>query len=146
MPDGNDEERGAPAPLPIMVRGLFITLAVVSLALGLIGIFVPVLPTVPFILLSAWAAARSSPRLLAWLEGHKSFGPMLTDWRLGGVVRRRAKWAATAVMSGSAVLMLVILPAGSRWIALVATVCMACVLGWLWRRPEQRAQAPVLPE
>lgn len=131
----------------MMVRGLFMALALVSLALGLIGIFVPVLPTVPFILLSAWAAARSSPRLLAWLEGHKAFGPMLTDWRLGGVVRRRAKWAATAVMSGSAVLMLGIVPAGSRWIALVATVCMACVLGWLWRRPEQRAPSPpVLPE
>lgn len=131
------EDLPSPVPKPYnpLARWLFLALALLSLALGVIGIFVPVLPTVPFILLSAWAAARSSPRLLAWLESHTAFGPMLTEWRRGGVVRRRAKWAATWVMSASAALMLVLVPA--RWIALLAIGCMACVLGWLWRRPEQ---------
>ena len=110
-------------------------LAVVSLLLGLMGLFLPVLPTVPFILLSAWAAARSSPRLLAWLEAHPAFGPMLTEWRRGGVVRRRAKWMATLTMGASAVFMLLTLP--QRWIAGLLIACMACVLVWLWRRPEE---------
>jgi len=129
------------APLPLVARWLFLALALLSLALGVIGIFLPVLPTVPFILLSAWAAAKGSPRLLAWLEGHTAFGPMLTEWRRGGMVRRRAKWTATVVMSASAALMLVMVP--TRWIALLAIGCMACVLAWLWRRPEELAnEAP----
>lgn len=123
------------SPHPLLTRWLLLALAVLSLVLGVIGIFLPVLPTVPFILLSAWAAARSSPRLLAWLESHTAFGPMLTEWRRGGVVRRRAKWAATGVMGASAAIMLVVVP--TRWVALLAIGCMACVLAWLWRRPEQ---------
>ncbi len=143
--------RSRPAPSgklasthPLLTRWLLLALAVLSLALGVIGIFLPVLPTVPFILLSAWAAARSSPRLLAWLESHTSFGPMLTEWRRGGVVRRRAKWAATGVMGASAAIMLVVVP--HRWVALLAIGCMACVLAWLWRRPEQFSDEAAPPE
>ena len=76
----------------LLTRWLLVTLALVSLLLGLIGLFLPVLPTVPFILLSAWAATRSSPRLLAWLERHSAFEPMLIEWRRGDV----AAWCAGA--------------------------------------------------
>jgi hypothetical protein len=139
-----DFPTGPVAPLPLVTRWALLALAVLSLALGVIGIFLPVLPTVPFILLSAWAAARSSPRLLAWLESHTAFGPMLTEWRRGGVVRRRAKWAATVVMGASAAIMLVVVP--NRWVALLAIGCMACVLAWLWRRPEQFSDEAAPPE
>ena len=125
-----------PPPVPRrqpLVRWLYLGLAVLSLLLGLIGIFLPVLPTTPFILLSAWAAARSSPWLLRWLERHRAFGPMLRDWHHGGVVRRQAKWAATVVMGASAIVLLLFVP---RWAALLAIACMAGVLVWLWRRPE----------
>ncbi|MEO8021234.1 YbaN family protein [Polaromonas sp.] len=126
----------AVTPLSAPARWLLIGLAITSLMLGVIGLFLPVLPTVPFVLLSAWAAARSSPKLLAWLENHPAFGPMLTEWRHGGVVRRRAKWLATLTMGASAVFMLLTLP--KRWVALVVIAVMACVLIWLWRRPETR--------
>ncbi len=118
----------------------------ISLALGLVGIFLPVVPTVPFLLLAAWAAARSSPRLLAWLEDHPHFGQSLRDWRHGGVVRRRAKWTATVVMSASAVSLLWFVKI--RWAAMLAIACMAVVLAWLWMRPElapaadERAKPP----
>ncbi len=138
-----DPSDPAPSPPAAPVRWLLILLAVTSLVLGVVGLFLPVLPTVPFILLSAWAAARSSPKLLAWLEGHPSFGPMLTEWRRGGVVRRRAKWLATVTMSGSAVIMLLTFP--ERWMALVAIAVMACVLVWLWQRPEKLPEADVPP-
>ena len=117
------------------VRWLLMVLAVLSLALGVIGIFVPVLPTVPFVLLSAWAASRSSPRLLAWLENHPAFGPMLQEWRLGGVVRKRAKWAATLAMGASGLFMLWSLQ--KRWLAVALIAVMACVAVWLWLRPEK---------
>lgn len=124
----------APAPLPAPLRWLLLALAFLCLGLGIIGIFLPVLPTVPFLLVAAWAAARSSPRLLAWLEDHPHFGQSLRDWRRGGVVRRRAKWTATVVMSMSAVSLLVFVKV--KWAALLTIACMACVLVWLWRRPE----------
>ncbi len=127
-----------PPPVPRrlpLVRWLYLSLALLSLLLGVIGLFLPVLPTTPFVLLAAWAAARSSPRLLGWLEQHTVFGPMISDWRRGGVVRRRAKWLASAVMGLSAgYLLYAVRP---LWIAGLALACMAAVLIWLWRRPEQ---------
>lgn len=116
------------------MRWAYLVLAVASLGAGIVGIFLPVVPTVPFILLATWAAARSSPRLLRWLETHRHFGPHIADWRRGGVVRRQSKWIATALMAGSAATMLAL--AGPRWFVVVAIVVMAAVLAWLWRRPE----------
>lgn len=143
MADLPDQTPTAAAAPVAPVRWLLIALALASLVLGIVGLFLPVLPTVPFILLSAWAAARSSPRLLAWLEGHPSFGRMLTEWRRGGVVGRRAKWLATVTMSGSALIMLLTFP--KRWVALMAMAVMACVLVWLWRRPEKMPEADPPP-
>lgn len=128
------------APLPQWVQWLLRGVAVLSLALGFLGIFLPILPTTPFILLAAWAATRSSPRLLAWLERHRLFGEMLRDWRRGGVVSRKAKWAATITMSLSALLML--LTVSKWWATACAIACMGSVLVWLWRRPETIAPAP----
>ena len=111
-------------------------LAYASLGLGLIGIFLPGLPTVPFVLLSAFAAARGSNRLHAWLLAHRQFGPMIRDWQRHGAVSRRAKRLAIAMMAISALLMLVLIP--NRWLALPGIVVMAVVGVWLWRRPEPR--------
>jgi uncharacterized membrane protein YbaN (DUF454 family) len=133
------EETRQPAsvtrPMPFAVRIALLALALLSLGLAVAGIFLPVLPTVPFVLLAAWAAARSSPRLRAWLEAHPRMGPMIVDWRRGGVVRRGAKWTASGLMGLSAASMLVLF--GDRWLPYVAIACMAIVLAWLWRRPER---------
>jgi uncharacterized membrane protein YbaN (DUF454 family) len=117
-----------------LARFFYKLLAMLSLGLGILGIFLPVLPTTPFILLSAWAATRGSPRLLAWLESHPAFGQMLRDWRRGGVVSRKAKWSATIVMASSALIILVFVR--KPFVQVVAIGCMAAVLAWLWCRPE----------
>lgn len=122
-------------PLPAVVRGALVALALLSLTLAVVGVFLPVMPTVPFVLLAAWAAARSSPKLNAWLEQHPRMGPMIVDWRRGGVVRRGAKWTASALMGLSAVTMLALFR--GNWLPYVAITCMAIVLVWLWRRPER---------
>ena len=124
-----------PRPLSRPVRWLLKVLAVVSLALGIIGAFVPIMPTVPFVLLAAWAAARSSPRLSNWLETHPHMGPHIRDWRRGGVVRRRAKWTATVMMAGGAVTMTFFVR--PLWVPLTAIAVMAGVGVWLWLRPEE---------
>jgi len=74
-----------------IARLLFGLLAYVSLGIGLVAIVVPGLPTTEFILLAAWAATKSSPRLSAWLENHRLFGPILFNWRNGKIIARRAK-------------------------------------------------------
>ena len=116
------------------MRLLLIVLAAVSLALGIVGIFVPGLPTTVFVLIAGWAAARSSPRFSAWLEAHPRFGPMIRDWRASGAVSRRAKWSATLMMSLSAVILFLTLP--RLWLAELISAVMAVVAIWLWRRPE----------
>lgn len=117
-------------------RWLFLALAFLCLALGFIGIVIPVLPTVPFLLLAAWAAARSSPKLDEWLHTHPRFGHHLRAWRDAGIVPRRAKWAATTMMSASGLLMLLLVR--PVWAPLLACATMAAVAAWLWRRPEGR--------
>lgn len=109
-------------------------LAYVSLGVGIIGIFVPGLPTVEFVLLSAFAAARGSERLHGWLLAHPRFGPMIRDWQAHGAVSRRAKWLSLAMMAASSVVMFMAVP--KAWMAWLGTGIMALVASWLWTRPE----------
>lgn len=118
-------------------RWPYLLLAAVALALGAVGLVLPVLPTTPFVLLAAWAAARGSTRLHHWLRAHRLFGPMIRDWEAQRAVSRRAKWVATLTMALSAVLMFATVP--QAWMAIVGTALMALVALWLWRRPEPRA-------
>ncbi|MCW8193979.1 DUF454 domain-containing protein [Proteobacteria bacterium 005FR1] len=67
------------------------SLALCSIGAGTAGIFVPLLPTTPFLLLAAWAASRSSPELHRWLHEHPHFGSYLRAWREERAIPRRAK-------------------------------------------------------
>ena len=109
-------------------------LAYLALGLAILGVVLPVLPTVPFVLVAAYAAARGSDRLHRWLVNHPRFGPMITDWSETGSVSRKAKWLATGSMLFCAAILIVFAP--RWWIAAVACAIMACVGTWIWFRPE----------
>lgn len=64
---------------------------IISLILGIVGILLPLLPTTPFLLLSAFCFARSSEKLHDWLLCHPSFGPAIIDWRENGSISKRNK-------------------------------------------------------
>lgn len=83
---------------PVRLRPLWTAAGGVALALGVIGIFLPVLPTTPLVLLAAFCFGKGSPRLRAWIVAHRSFGPMITDWEATGAIPRRVKLWACAVM------------------------------------------------
>lgn len=135
---GSDEPGLRPAHAKGITRYLLLLLACISLGVALLGIILPGLPTTEFLLLSAWAAARSSPRLHNWMLQHRLLGPLLAQWQLG-CLPRKAKWAATTTMSLAAIMLLVSLHHLPSLI--FCLVSMAGVLVWLWRKPEQATAA-----
>jgi uncharacterized protein len=126
-----------------MTRALWWLLAYASLGIGIVGIFVPGLPTTVFVLISAYAAARGSERLHRWLLQHPRFGPAIRDWQTHGAVARRTKWVATIAMAGCALVLLAIMlrfPSHRWWMTALPIACMVVVAAWLWRRPERPAR------
>lgn len=107
---------------------------VLALALGLVGIFLPLLPTTPFVILAAACFAQSSPRLHDWLLRHPLFGPAISDWRNHRAIPPRAKKAAVIAMAAAFGL--------SLWMRLPpwALVAQGAVLlaagGWIVTRPS----------
>jgi len=117
-----------------LVTLLWRALALASLALGVLGVFLPGLPTVPFLLVAAWAGSHGWAALEQWLLNHPRHGPHIRRWRERGAVPRRAKWAASIMMTISAAIMLALtIP---LWTKVSAPLLMAGVAVWLWRRPE----------
>lgn len=76
--------------------------------LGAVGIVVPGLPTVPFMLVALWLFSKSSRRFHDWLYGHSMFGPPLQQWRAHGVIPVRAKLVAVVSMAASLVYMTIV--------------------------------------
>ena len=117
-----------------VVRLLWRALAAGALLLGVVGIVVPGLPTVPFLLLAAWAGGKGWPALEARLLAHPRYGPVISRWRDHGAIPRRAKWLASGMMLLSAtVLWFTALPLAAR---VAIPLFMLAVAVWMWRRPE----------
>ncbi|ASY60782.1 DUF454 family protein [Sinorhizobium sp. CCBAU 05631] len=81
------------------MRAVLLGLGWAMVGLGLVGIFLPLLPTTPFLLLAAWLFGRSSPNLEKWLFDHPVFGQPLRDWREAGAISRGAKICAISLMA-----------------------------------------------
>ena len=113
---------------------------VVALGLGAIGAVVPLLPTVPFVLLAAYCFSQSSDRLHDWLLDHDIFGPTIRDWRAEGAISRRGKLAATlSILLVLGISFGVGLP---LWLLAVQCVVLSAVLLFIWTRPTGSPKAP----
>jgi uncharacterized membrane protein YbaN (DUF454 family) len=84
-----------------MARPFWLLLGLLAIALAAAGVVLPLLPTTPFLLVAAFAFARSSPRLHAWLLSHRYFGPLIENWRRHGAIDRRTKTVSVAVMAAT---------------------------------------------
>lgn len=111
-------------------------LAYLFLALAFVGVFLPGVPTVPFLLLSAWFAAKGSERLHGWLYAHPHFGKLLIDWEQHGAISRGNKVMAVTMLVVSWVIMLLV--SGNPWLMTFLAFLFTAVSTFLITRPEPK--------
>lgn len=109
-----------------MGRPVFFALGLLFTALGVVGAFLPLMPTTIFLILAAGCFARSSPRLEAWLLNHRQFGPLIRDWREHGAIPRRAKILAVAGMAGGFAMFLAVAHPSVTPAVIVGLALAAC--------------------
>lgn len=127
------------------MRWVWIGLGIASVAVGGIATLLPLIPTTPFLLVAAFAFARSSPRFHGWLTHHPRLGPPLRDWNDGRRVRRGAKQLATgSICLAFGLSVAVGLPV---WVLTLQGVTLSAVVAYIWSRPEPegRVGQPGLP-
>lgn len=115
-------------------RWIYRGLAGVFIALGAVGVVLPLVPTTPFLIVAAWAAGKSSPALRHRLRAHPRYGPALVRWQDHGAVSRRAKVLAITLMTASwAMLWFTV---GRPWLILMVGLFMTGLATYLASRPE----------
>ena len=118
------------------MKPLLFIAAWISFALGLLGVFLPLLPTTPLILLSAFLFSKSSDRWHQWLIENKRFGPMILDWQERGVISRKSKITASILILVA--LSFSLLEGGfNLWIKLGLVVVLFLVVLYICTRPEE---------
>ncbi|MFT4103236.1 MAG: YbaN family protein [Burkholderiaceae bacterium] len=118
---------------PRWLRVIWMIAGALSLLAGFIGIFLPLLPTAPFVLLAAFCFSRGSRRWEQWILDHPRFGPIVRDWNDRRAVPRRAKQLAITMMTISSVGMWFVIKPPWNW---MPGLCCAVVAVWLWRLPD----------
>jgi uncharacterized membrane protein YbaN (DUF454 family) len=116
------------------MRFIWTILGFFALGCGIIGIFLPLIPTVPLVLLAAFCFAKSSDRLHDWLIKHPVFGPMISDWNEKGAIQPKAKKMAT--FSIAIVFFISIVLKLPSHVLFIQAVTLGCVLVFIWSRPS----------
>ncbi|MBC7144364.1 MAG: YbaN family protein [Thioclava marina] len=116
------------------MRVLWLILGMVSFAIGVIGIFLPLLPTVPLMLLAAFFFGKSSERLHQWLITHPRFGPSIQDWQERRAISKRAKIAAS-ISIAAAFAISVVIGLKPMLLAIQAATLIAVSI-FIWTRPN----------
>ena len=112
----------------------FIVVGFASLALGGLGIVVPLLPTTPFVLVAAFAFANSSDKLHQWLLDHNVFGPLIDNWRRHRAISRTAK--AMSVLSMIAVIVISWFLNVAMPVIAVQVLVIGCAATFILTRPS----------
>jgi len=124
-----------------MRNAIYVTLAAISFALGVIGLFLPVMPTTCFMLAAVWLASRGSPRFANWIRNHPRFGPPIQSWERERAIPKHAKIMAVIMLSVSC---LIIAFTVSHWpLKIGLIVGLSGLAIWIVTRPLPSLQCPV---
>ncbi len=118
-----------------MRKPLYLSVGILCLVLGAIGVVLPLLPTTPFVILAAYCFSKSSARLHQMLLNHRLFGPMLIEWEANGVIPFKVK-----CLSSSMMLIMVSYPLLFKslpWWAVIGAISTVVIALWyIWSRPS----------
>lgn len=118
-----------------VVRYLWITIGWLFFGIGITGLFLPILPCTPFMILATFCFSRGSQRLHLWILSLPRIGPMVRDWEEKGAIRPRAKVLSSITILGGAAYPLLIMPM-PIWGRALFGVCICGVLLFIWSRPS----------
>ena len=109
---------------------IFLTiLGIVSFALAVVGLFLPLLPTTPLLLLAAWCFVRSSPRLYAWLMDHPKFGPYIRNFRENKAIPLHVKVVSVTLIWLTIGFCILAVVEEHRW-AQIVMFALATAISW----------------
>jgi uncharacterized membrane protein YbaN (DUF454 family) len=121
------------------LRPLFMVLGFVFVGLGVLGAFLPVLPTTPFLLVALWAFSRSSRRFHHWLYTHPRFGPRLREWHEHGTVPVKVKVSSISAMLVSLAFMVFVAHVKWHVLAMAGTLMLVGAVYVLSRPSRPRS-------
>ncbi len=119
-----------------LVRGLFLGAGLAFVAIGVVGIFLPVLPATPFLLLAAACFARGSARFYNWLLNNRTFGPTILEWRRHRSIPWRTKMFAIVLMSGTLAVSIVFY-VEDAWLQRALGALGVLLAAWLYSVPSR---------
>ena len=114
---------------------LFLIIGLICMALGFLGVFLPILPTTPFMILAAFCFSKSSERLHNWLLERPHIGKLILDWQNDGVIRKKAKVASTLVIVPLFSYTLIFVQV-SIFVKVLLVLIGLGVLYFIWSRPS----------
>jgi len=115
------------------VRAILVAVGWLSVVGGVLGIFLPLVPTVPFLLLAVACFARSSERFHRWLVEHAHLGPLIRDYLQGAGIPRRAKATVIGMVWVSTSVSAFLVP--TRWVQVLLLLIAAALTWYLFRLP-----------
>lgn len=120
-------------------RFLFSFIGMTSLCLGILGIFLPLLPTTPFILLASACFLRGSPRFHHWLNQHETFGPIIQNWQQHRAVSKAVKKRATVFILLSFTFSIWMVPL--LWLKVGLFIWLVLLITWFVHLPTHELVA-----
>lgn len=120
----------------IMKKPIYISLGFISLGLGILGSVLPILPTTPFVLLSAYLFSKSSDRWYQWLIKMPQFGKNIKDWNDNGIISLKAKIICTLTVS-TVMIWIIFYSIYPQIVKIIIPIVLSFVLIFVCTRPSR---------